>query len=464
MRVKLFIILFFIAGAFFFGSTVHAGYLVDQQENNGSNVLYWSSGWRVSGQRITPGHDNIAKIQFNSYAFNASSTTITICKGTPNNLSQADVEANALTCNWAGNTLLYTGVLAVVATTTADEYVITLPAPVHIDTIGGNYYWVMSHGTVAYHNDPRYYSSNSGLILNNAQWGGSLRYKTYYSTTYVYVPPVSYQLALLTPSPTAPFTTYNGMPASYTFNYENPLNWYPQIRFMVQRRADPLAHAWPNYVNSATFTTQPVASSTLTFGTASFQLPDGVYDLDAYFWGNIPVSPVHATSTFTINTGGTYGGYSFATTSAGQLIIPPTLTEEQICGNIATSTTFGAIECGLMKALYGAGVLLFTPSFDTLQNFRASYELFKGCFPFNTFFQLTNTITGVASSTASSTAGTIKIPFIHTNGTYYMMPVMSSTTLSNWIGVSNYNLFRTTIGYFFWLVAVAIVFFTVKYI
>jgi hypothetical protein len=279
-----------------------------------------------------------------------------------------------------------------------------------------------------------------------------------------YVVPGTFQIQLLTPSPISPLTTYYGQPASYTFNYLNPLNWYPQIRFMVKRQADARASAWPDYVNSATFWTTSVASSTLTYGTASFQLPDGYYDLRVDYWANIPPMLGVATTTFTINSGGSYGGYSFATST---LLTPPTFSTAELCNNIATSTTFGAIECGMLKALVGTITWAFAPSFDTLTNFRASFELFKGCFPFNTYFQLTDAILSSASSTATSTQGTIKIPFIQTitgGGNFYMLDAVSSSTLSNWIGVSNYNLFRTTIGYFFWLIAVAVVYFTVKFI
>jgi hypothetical protein len=193
-------------------------------------------------------------------------------------------------------------------------------------------------------------------------------------------------------------------------------------------------------------------------------LPDGVYDLNAYFWANTPASPVNATTTFTINSGGTYGGYSFSTST---LLTPPTFTTEDLCIDIATSTIFGAIECGMKKAIVGAITWAFAPSFDTLTNFKVSFELFKGCFPFNTYFQLTDTITNAASSTATSTAGTIKIPFIENltgGGDFYMLDAVSSSTLSTWIGETNNNLFRTTIGYFFWLIAAAVVFFTIKFI
>jgi hypothetical protein len=350
--------------------------------------------------------------------------------------------------------------------------------------VDGDHLWVKAatpastyaNGSLrAYYSAP-YYSPNCSDNLNYcdvpAPDGGDLTFTTYAAPYVPYTPP-TFQINLLTPSPTAPYDIYYGQPATYTFTYENPLNWYPQIRFMVKRKADPQAHAWPDYINSSTFWTTTAATSTLTLATSTFQLPDGVYNLDAYFWANIPASPVHATTTFTINTGGTYGGYSFATTTENKLFGIPEIDYATICEGIATSTDwtnlhiFGDIECGVKRALYATVDWAFVPSFDTLQNFKISYELFKGCFPFNAYFQLTDTITSAASSTASTTTGTIKIPFIHTitgGGTFYMLDAVSSSTLSNWIGETNYNLFRTTIGYFFWLIAAAVVFFTIKFI
>ena len=453
MKCKIFTIFLFLVASFWFGSHAKASDILDHQQNTTSNYLYYPQ-FKVWGQQFTADQNNISYIYV---YYHTGTSTISICSGVPADTNTPDLEANGVDCNWPGNSLLRKETLSDAGH--AGGYALSSPVGT---TVGNNYYFIFSGNTNSAQAGYCASGCGGGLVVGGEPQATTLAFHTYYSTTYN--PPATFQLNLLTPSPTAPFTTYYGQPASYTFTYENPLNWYPQIRFMVKRKADARASAWPNYINSSTFWTSSVATSTLTFATSTFQLPDGYYDLDVYFWANIPTSPVHATSTFTINTGGTYGGYSFATST---LLTPPTFSTADICGDIATTTTFGAIECGLMKAFIGTITWAFAPSFDTLTNFRVSFELFKGCFPFNTYFQLTDTITSVVSSTATSTAGTVKIPFIHTitgGGTFYMLDAVSSSTLSNWIGVSNYNLFRTTIGYFFWLIAVAVVFFTVKYI
>lgn len=448
-----------------------ASLVLDQDYNGYGSVINWSDGWRVIGQQFIPAHNNISRIVINGngYLNTGVAQKISVCQGIPplpDDNQKTNVENNAPTCNFSGNTLLWTGDLYPQAGDYNQFY--DLPSPVGL-TVGENYYFV-----VKYYSEPTgsllasfHAETNGHGILNGSSFWATARfmYRTYYESTYTPPPPTpTFQINLLTPSPNAPYTTYYGQPASYTFNYIDPLHWYPQIRFMIKRKADAKASAWPDYINSATFWTSATATSTLTYGTAIFQLPDGYYDLRVDYWANIPQMLGLASTTFTIDSGGSYGGYSFATST---LIKPPTFSTSDLCGDIATTTTFGAIECGLIKAFVNTITWAFAPSFDTLQNFKVSYELWKGCFPFNTYFQLTDTITNAASSTATSTSGTIKIPFIHTitgGGTFYMLDAISSSTLSNWIGGSNYNLFRTTIGYFFWLIACAVVFFTIKFI
>ena len=456
----LFTILFLIS--FWIGNHALAADILEYYQSTGTNVLYWSN-FQISGQRYIAQHNNISMVGINSISDGqlSSSARLIICSGYfPSDDNGSYFAAHAPICDYNGDTTLYNEP-AVPTSVNGEMYYFKFPTPLSM-VATSSIFMVLEFGDGTHHYEPNYAPGGNGMIWPASNYAGSWAFKIYYSDTWT--PPATFQINLLTPSPTAPFTTYYGQPASYTFTYENPLNWYPQIRFMVKRKADAKASAWPDYINSSTFWTSGVASSTLTYATSTFTLPDGYYDLDAYFWANIPASPVHATTTFTINTGGTYGGYSFATST---LLTPPTFSTADLCGDIATTTTFGAIECGLIRAFVGTITWAFAPSFDTLTNFRVSFELFKGCFPFNTYFQLTDTITSVASSTASTTAGTIKIPFIHSitgGGTFYMLDAVSSSTLSNWIGVSNYNLFRTTIGYFFWLIAAAVVFFTVKYI
>lgn len=462
---KLFSILFIIFSSLFFGHFVFASDVVDLDQSVVSNYLYLSDSWQYGGQNYTPGHNNISAIYFYQPASppaNAT-TSIAICKGVEHFTSLADLAANGLTCNTTGSTFVYSQ-MNMASSTTKGFFKFTNPIPVNV---GESYYFVFHP---SYENNLvgsyRASGGSGGLFRIDPPTSSTLSYKVYYSDTYT--PPPTYQLNLIHPTLNEIFYS---QPASYVFSYENPIDFYEVIKFRVKRKAggtfgSGYAHEWTDYVLSSVYITNSVASTTLTTASSTFQIPDGVYDLRVDFerWNKFLNWYGIATSTFSVNTGGDYGGYTFGTSSDNTLFVLPTITEENLCSGIATTTTFGAIECGFKKALVGVISWAFVPSFDTLQNFKISYELWKGCFPFNTYFQLTDTITNAASSTASSTSGTIKIPFINTGGDYYMLDAISSSTLSNWIGATNYNLFRTTIGYFFWLIAGAIVFFTIKFI
>lgn len=445
LQFLFFLILFL--GFNFMLKPVLASQVIDQQFNSSASR---AQGNNIYFQTFTPAQNNFSHWYMSGFCDSGHYGAITInwaLYDNSNNLLTSGVVNN--NCNSNNNVYLTFTPTSPVGLTPSALYKMQFQNSGD-NTYGFIYAWGYTGGNAG------------GGSLNGSE---DFFFNEYYETTYTPPPPQpTWQIQLLTPATTTPFTTYYGQPASYTFNYMNPLNWYPQIRFMVKRKADALAAAWPDYVNSATFWTTSATTSTLTYGTAKFQLPDGYYDLRVDFWANIPQMLGKASTTFTINTGGSYGGYSFATST---LIKPPTFSTSDVCGDIATSTMFGAIECGMTKAFVNAITWAFAPSFDTLNNFKVSYELFKGCFPFNAYFQLTDTLTNAASSTASTTSGTIKIPFIHSiagGHTFYMLDAISSSTLSNWIGATNYTLFRTTIGYFFWLIAAAIVFFTIKYI
>jgi len=121
------------------------------------------------------------------------------------------------------------------------------------------------------------------------------------------------------------------------------------------------------------------------------------------------------------------------------------------------------LKCGVKYAITATGQFLFYPSCDSLYSLKKSYDKFKDSFPFNTYYDLTDSInTAIDTSlSATSTANNFSIPFIRqtaTSSEYYMLPVMSSTTISNTIGNNNYNTFRTTVGYIYWVVVAGLIF------
>jgi len=249
MRFKNYTILFFLVASFWFGSHALATDQVDQTFGF-SNYLYLFSGWIKVGQVITPGHNNISKIYVDNQTYTPpDNATVVICSGTPG-LSctpgadcQANIEANLMTCNWSGNAIVRSETITPTGAG-GDQYVFTTPVPVDAgQTYFIGFYPHNPTGIVSMYNSA---GGNSGMILNDDPpfTGAQMGITTYYSDTYT--PPPSapqFTIQLLTPATTTPFTTYYLQPASFTFNYLNPINWFYQIIFNVKRKADARASA-----------------------------------------------------------------------------------------------------------------------------------------------------------------------------------------------------------------------------
>ena len=143
---------------------------------------------------------------------------------------------------------------------------------------------------------------------------------------------------------------------------------------------------------------------------------------------------------------------------------PPTYDIGNICAGIASST-LGDIQCGLKYGLVSSGQFLFYPSCSSLNTLSTTYGQFKRSFPFNTFYDLTDSIdTAINTSLTTTTPQNFSIPFVKPTSTgaqIYMLPVMSSTTISNSIGSTNYGVFQMTIGYIWWILIALIAFFVV---
>ena len=150
--------------------------------------------------------------------------------------------------------------------------------------------------------------------------------------------------------------------------------------------------------------------------------------------------------------------------------VNPTLDLTHTCDNFDTSGsgfTLGNMTCGLVKGLKATGFMLFNPDCYSLGVFKDNYNIFKRAFPFNAFFDLTDIIDkSIASSTSISTT-TIGVPFINQNATttkdkFYILPVLSSSSVATAIGTDNKNTFRLTIGFLFWILGAIFIYFTIR--
>lgn len=142
------------------------------------------------------------------------------------------------------------------------------------------------------------------------------------------------------------------------------------------------------------------------------------------------------------------------------------ITYDNVCDSISTSTgsllddTRYATECGLRKLSLWA----FSPSPEALTNFTNNYSLLKRAFPFNIFFDLTDTVKIALSSTTLSQTDNFGIPFIRKKGQsteYYILPIISSSSIASAIGVNNAFTFRLTLGYCMYLITAGAIFFII---
>lgn len=143
---------------------------------------------------------------------------------------------------------------------------------------------------------------------------------------------------------------------------------------------------------------------------------------------------------------------------------PPTNTGwcADLCLDIATSTDLlGQISNGVNCAFRSATCYLFSPHTYNLDQFNTQYQNFQTVFPFNTFYDIASTTKNAFASSTINQNQTFGLPNIRKVGTttqYYIQPLLSSSTMSSFIGNSNATLFRTTISYLMYGITTAGIF------
>jgi hypothetical protein len=195
-------------------------------------------------------------------------------------------------------------------------------------------------------------------------------------------------------------------------------------------------------------------------------LVDGNYNISAYMtnWNGTP----NLAPTATINFNVASSTYDDGSADIIPVDLPDDIADEiasgsemfdlSECENISPLNFYDSIVCGFKKfaiwALY--------PSQTSLNKLNTSYTDIKASFPFNAFFDLTDTVHDAISTTTTSMSGTFDIPFITATGTFYMIPVLSSSTMPSAIGSTNATLIRNSITWVFWALAGFLIFITFK--
>lgn len=163
-------------------------------------------------------------------------------------------------------------------------------------------------------------------------------------------------------------------------------------------------------------------------------------------------------------------GYNFASSTAtfplwfnlnGTMQQVATTTNTCDCNFTSTSTNLfdiagNAIYCAIKSSICWA----FVPDSGTIQNLASSTKQFESKFPFNTFFDLTNSVHAAVSTTTNMT-NSLGLPFIRKTGTtteFYILPVISSSSMPKAIGQNNTNIFRKGIGYVAYAISGGLIF------
>ena len=125
----------------------------------------------------------------------------------------------------------------------------------------------------------------------------------------------------------------------------------------------------------------------------------------------------------------------------------------------ATSTFCHCSDNEIIQAICNGLCWAFVPNDYATSSLSANYNKLKLSFPFNTYFQLTDTIQNAISSTTINTNSTFSVPLIKKVGhtpTFYMQSVLSSSSLPNAIAGYNANAIRNGLSYLIWIITAGI--------
>jgi len=435
MHFKFYIVALVIFFSSLFGLSVKAADVLDQEFGSGASYPLAASTWQKVGQRFQPGQSNISQIQiFTSSFAPPTNAVITLCKGVPNNSSQADVNANLMTCNWAGNSIVVSETITPSDVGSYAVFDFTEPAEMEI---GEDYYLGYFPNTpdtnIAFY---ELTGAGGGMILNESQWTQSIGVKLYYDDEWTPTPDWSITAI-------SPLTGSTVATTSLQVAFNIPADEIGIINYFLQ---------FPDYTIKQYDTVQYEGNGT---STKSLVLLDGNYSWSSYLIDYNTYTPVASTTwqNFTVKK---LGSITFE--------LPFGLSEDDVCLGVATTTSYtnlhflGDIECGLKKTVAWA----LNPSESSINMLYDAYLDLQGKFPFSAYFGLTTALNDAISTTTPSTNGSIGVPMINSSGDYYILPVIASSSLGNAIGQTNSTLFRTTIGYLMWLAVGFIIFLQFK--
>lgn len=308
----------------------------------------------------------------------------------------------------------------------------------------GDYFYIYFMG-----NDPIGSSNGAGCISTDVNplwkhtssggtWNSCFASRLYYDDTYI-APTGSWNI-----NASYPLTgmTFASSSVNFIVDYTIPSYKFGLVSIWLQENDNDYHLIGTKTDGSSTGTT-----------TGQFIFKSSLIDANYNWYGSImdydTMSEIASSSieNFTVNAFGT------------PTFTPPLgLTEDDICVGVATSTIMGGIECAFKKV----AMWVFWPSQTSVDGLYKSYGDLKESFPFNAFFGLTTALTDAIATTTLSTSENIAMPWITATGTFYMLPVITSSSIPNLIGNDNYNLFRSSISFLLWLLVAFLIFLQFK--
>ena len=143
--------------------------------------------------------------------------------------------------------------------------------------------------------------------------------------------------------------------------------------------------------------------------------------------------------------------YSATSTICESLHFSPSVfcTDEWLhCGYYDTSTVaWSGLVCGLKQA----GCFMVNPATSSLYFISSVASNLQTKAPFSLYFSITNTIKQGLEQTSTTSTSTLGVPMWNaTSRQFYVLPVVTTSSLSNTIGITNANMFKNTITWIVW--------------
>jgi hypothetical protein len=409
----------FIFLSFFFIRPVFAVDTLDQSQPS-SGAGYQSEATTSFAQSFIPTADNLSRITvYTNTSIYGQVATGSLYSGTYG--EGTFIGSTTRDCTDSGD--CWSGVV---------EFYFAEPLPL---TPSNNYYFVISAPNAFKAESANDTAYTDGELYPSKGWPADMTFWTYYDNEYI-APIPDITINSIFPLSTDLYVSASST-VLFSFNYNREL------------MPDALAYAGVEDMNNGTlYTIWPEITEEHGTKTFSINLPNGTYGWTVILFDQTNLPFVQLASTTP-----EYFGVNIQQQT------------ENLCAGIQTTTgitdfhLWGDLLCGTKTF----SVWAFTPTEQSLNDFSDRFDDFKDSFPFNAFFDLTDTVSGaIATSSTESMSGTLKIPFITATGTFNMLPVLASSSLPNLVGTDNAKLIRDSITWFLWLGAGVLVFLTFK--